>query len=58
VFLYLLQFFLVPVLSIAAIIIGFIVTLKSKQLAKKLGYILFGVTALGFVLLGLFLNSK
>jgi hypothetical protein len=58
VFLYLLQFFIVPILSITSIIIAFIVTLKSKQIAKKIGYISFGVTGVGFVILGLFLNHS
>lgn len=58
VFLYLLQFFVVPVLSIASIIIAFIVTLKSKQVAKKIGYVSMGVTAVGFILMGLFLNNS
>lgn len=56
VFLYLLQFFVVPLLSIASVIIASIVTMKSKQIARKIGYISFGVTGLGFILLGLFLN--
>jgi hypothetical protein len=57
VFLYLLQFFVVPVLSITSVIIAFIVTLKSKQIAKKIGYISFGITGIGFIILGLFLNT-
>ncbi|MDB5160507.1 MAG: hypothetical protein JWO99_770 [Candidatus Saccharibacteria bacterium] len=56
VFLYLLQFFVVPVLSITSIVIAFIVTIKSKQIAKKIGYISMGVTGVGLVILGLFLN--
>lgn len=56
VFLYLLQFFVVPVLSFASIIIASIVTMKSKDIAKKIGYVTFGITAVGFVILGLFLN--
>lgn len=58
VLLYLLQFFVVPLLSILSIVIGFIVTLKSKQIAKRIGYISFGVTGVGFILLGLFLNNN
>lgn len=56
VFLYLLQFFVVPVLSLASIIIASIVTMKSKEIAKKIGYVTFGITAVGFIILGLFLN--
>ena len=56
VFLYLLQFFLVPLLTLTSVIIAFIVTLKSKQIAKKIGYISMGVTGLGIIILGLFLN--
>lgn len=58
VFLYLLQFFVVPLLSITSIIIAFIVTLKSKQSAKKIGYISFGITGAGFIIMGLFLNHS
>lgn len=57
VFLYLLQFFVVPVLSITSIVIAFIVTTKSKRIAKKLGYISLGITGAGFVILGIFLNN-
>ena len=57
VFLYLLQFFVVPVTSIASIIIAFIVTTKSRRTARKIGYISLGITALGFIILGLFLNN-
>ena len=57
IWLYLFQFFIVPVLTVCSAIIAFLVTTKSKQLAKKLGYISLGVTGLGFVLLGLFLNN-
>jgi hypothetical protein len=58
VFLYLVQFFIVPILSTISIIIGFIVTIKSQQIAKKIGYISFGVTGVGFVILGIFLNNS
>ena len=58
VLLYLFQFFVVPLLSVLSIVIGFIVTLKSRQIAKKIGYISFGVTGLGFILLGFFLNNS
>jgi hypothetical protein len=58
VLLYLFQFFVVPVLSIASVIIAFIVTTKSKQIAKKIGYVSLGVTVIGLVILGLFLNSQ
>jgi len=57
VFIYLLQFFIVPVTSIASVVIGFIVTMKSQAIAKKIGYISFAVTGVGFVVLGLFLNN-
>ena len=57
VFLYLLQFFVVPVTSITSVVIAFIVTMKSKAIAKKIGYISMGVTGAGFVILGLFLNN-
>jgi hypothetical protein len=56
--LYLLQFFVVPLLTITSIIIACIVTLKSKEIAKKIGYISFGITGVGFVILGLFLNHS
>lgn len=56
VFLYLLQFFVVPILSLTSIIIAFIVTLKPARLPKKIGYISLGVTGVGFIILGLFLN--
>lgn len=58
VFLYLFQFFVVPVLSIASIIIAFIVTSRSKLIAKKIGYISWGITGLGFIILGIFLNNS
>jgi hypothetical protein len=58
VFLYLVQFFVVPVLSVTSVIIGFIVTLKSKEIAKKIGYISFGVTGVGLIILGIFLNNS
>jgi len=58
IFLYLLQFFVIPVLSITSIIIAFIVTIKSKFIAKKIGYISMGVTGLGLIILGLFLNHS
>ena len=58
VFLYLVQFFIVPVLTIASVVIAFKVTMNSKLIAKKIGYISLGVTALGFVILGLFLNNS
>lgn len=57
VLLYLLQFFVVPLLSLISVIIGFVVTMNSKHIAKKIGYISFGITGLGFIILGLFLNS-
>lgn len=56
VFLYLLQFFVVPVLSITSIVIAFIVTIQSKRIAKRIGYISMGVTGAGLIILGLFLN--
>jgi len=56
VFLYLLQFFLVPILTITSVIIAFIVTIKSKRIAKRIGYISMGITGVGLILLGLFLN--
>ena len=57
VFLYLLQFFLIPVLSISSVVIAFIVTIKSKTTAKKIGYISMAVTGAGLIILGLFLNA-
>jgi hypothetical protein len=56
VLLYLVQFFVVPTLSVASIVIAFVVTSKSQALAKKIGYISLAVTGVGFVLMGLFLN--
>ena len=58
VFIYLLQFFLVPVLSITSLIIASVVTMKSKDVAKRIGYVSFGITGVGFVILGLFLNNS
>ena len=57
VFLYLLQFFVVPVLSITSVVIGLIVTHKSKLIARKIGYVLLVITGLGVIILGLFLNN-
>lgn len=57
VFLYFLQFFIVPIFSLTSVIIGFIVTLRSKDIAKKIGYISFGITGIGLLILGLFLNN-
>ena len=56
--LYLLQFFVVPLTTLASIIIGFIVTSQSKMIARRMGYVSLGVTAVGFVVLGLFLNAS
>lgn len=58
VLLYLLQFFVVPVVSLISIIIGFIVTSKSRGVARKLGYVSFAVMGVGFVVLGLFLQAS
>lgn len=58
VFLYLFQFFIVPLLTTTSVIIGFIVTLKSQHIAKKIGYISFGITGIGFIILGIFLNNS
>ncbi|RWZ78288.1 MAG: hypothetical protein EOT05_00795 [Candidatus Microsaccharimonas sossegonensis] len=58
VFLYLFQFFVVPLLTTTSIIIGFVVTLKSRQLARKIGYLSFGILGAGFVILGIFLNNS
>lgn len=58
VFLYLVQFFILPVLSITSIIIAFIVTIKSKEIAKKIGYVSLGVTGAGLIILGIFLNHS
>jgi len=58
VFLYLLQFFVVPVLSIGSLIISSIVTMKGAMVAKRIGYAAFAVTGIGFILLGLFLNNN
>ena len=58
VFLYLLQFFLIPVLSIGSLIISSIVTMKATLIAKRIGYVAFAVTGLGFIVLGLFLNNS
>ena len=57
VFLYLLQFFVVPILTIGSVIIAFKVTIESRLIARKIGYVSLGITGLGFVLLGLFLNN-
>jgi hypothetical protein len=54
--LYLLQFFVVPLTTLASVIIGFIVTSQSKMIARRVGYVSLGLTAVGFVILGLFLN--
>ena len=57
VFLYLLQFFVVPVLSITSVVIALIVTHQSKLIAKKIGYVSLVITGLGIIILGLFLNN-
>lgn len=57
VFLYLLQFFVVPVLSITSIVVSLIVTNKSKLIARKIGYTSLAVTGIGIIILGLFLNN-
>ena len=56
--LYLLQFFVVPLLSLASVVIAFIVTLKSQAVAKKIGYVSMAVTGAGLVILGIFLNHS
>ena len=57
VLLYLVQFFVVPVLSLGSIIISCIVTMKADQTVKRIGYAALGITGLGFIILGLFLNN-
>jgi hypothetical protein len=56
--LYLLQFFVVPLLSLASIIIAFVVTIKSQAIAKKIGYVSLAITGVGLVILGNFLNHS
>jgi len=54
--LYLLQFFVVPILTITSLIIASIVTMKSQVTPKKIGYVSFVITGIGFIILGIFLN--
>lgn len=58
VFLYLVQFFIVPLLSIGSIILSCIATMKTDPTLKKIGYIALGITGLGLIILGLFLNNS
>jgi len=58
VFLYLLQFFVVPVLTIGSVVISSIVAMKATQVAKRIGYAAIWVTGVGFILLGLFLSNS
>jgi len=54
--LYLVQFFVIPVVSLTSIIIALIVTAKSKGRARTIGYVSLGVTTVGIILLAIFLN--
>jgi len=56
VFLYLFQFFVIPVLTIIAVWLAYIVVSKSKGRAKKLAIASLSLTAIGFVLMALFLQ--
>lgn len=58
VFLYLVQFFIVPLLSITSIIIACLATMKTDKTVKRIGYVALGITGLGFIVLGLFLNNS
>ena len=58
VFLYLVQFFIVPLLSITSIITAFMVTLHTDQVPKRIGYVSLAITGIGFILMGLFLNNS
>lgn len=53
---YLLLFFVIPLFSLASVILAFIVTTKASIAAKKMGYISLVVTLIGFIILGIFLN--
>ena len=56
VFLYLFQFFVIPVLTIGAVWLAYVVVSKSKGRAKKLAIASLSLTAIGFVLMALFLQ--
>ena len=56
VFLYLFQFFVIPVLTIGAVWLAYVVVSKSKGRAKKLAIASLSLTVIGFVLMALFLQ--
>jgi len=56
VFLYLFQFFVIPVLTIGAVWLAYIVISKSRGRAKKLAIASLGLTVIGFILMALFLQ--
>jgi len=56
VFLYLFQFFVIPVLTIGAVWLAYIVISKSRGRAKKLAIASLSLTVIGFVLMALFLQ--
>ena len=57
VFLYLFQFFVIPVLSFVSIWLALVVTSKSTGRAKKIAYISLGITVVGFILMATFLQT-
>jgi len=56
VFLYLFQFFVIPVLTIGAVWLAYIVISKSQGRAKKLAIVSLSLAAIGFILMALFLQ--
>jgi len=58
VFLYLVQFFLIPLLSLGSIILACIATMKTDVTVKRIGYAALTITGIGFIVLGLFLNNS
>jgi len=56
VFLYLFQFFVIPVLSFISVWAAIVVTSKSTGRAKKFAYGSLGITVAGFILMALFLQ--
>lgn len=56
VFLYLVQFFVIPVVALTSVIIALIGTVKWTGIARSTSYVALSLTMIGFILLGLFLN--
>ena len=56
VFLYLVQFFVIPIVAITSVVIALIGTTKWTGKARSMSYGALGLTTVGVILLGLFLN--